>query len=131
MVRTLLLVLLLGFALPAHAKPHKGKQPVSCSDLWNAVTATLRDASNYTIVAVDNENMKADFFVVGALFSKMNAVQLKPHDSGCGLDVHMGFSGNDDEAAFRKRVNRTLEKQQAAKPAAPAKPAPAGPGPAE
>jgi hypothetical protein len=62
--------------------------------------------------------MKANFIVVGALFTQMNMVQLKPRESGCSLQLRIGFSGGDDEGAFRNRVSRALKKLNAAKAAA-------------
>lgn len=119
MARSLLLFLLFALTVPAFAKPRHAKQPVSCRDLWTAVTETLGNAGNYTIAAINNEEMKANFSVVGALFPQMNMVRLKPRETGCDLQLRIGFTGNDDDGAFRSRVSRSLKKVNAAKAAAP------------
>jgi hypothetical protein len=119
MARSLVFILLLALATPAFAKPY----PIPCSDLWSAVTDTLGNQGNYKIVATDYEEMKSSFIVVGALYPGVNALFLKPQGNGCGLQVKMGFTGNDDESALRGRVNRALAKRKAAIPSAPAKPA--------
>jgi len=118
MARPLLLILLFAATLPAFAKPHKEKQPVSCSDLWTAVDDTLANAGNYKVIAMDHEQMKANFIVVGALFPQTSMVQLKPRNSGCEMRIRMGFTGNDDEGAFRNRVSRVLKRLNAAKASA-------------
>lgn len=128
----LVCALLSALSLPTYAAPHNSRHATSCSDLWTAVIATLRTGNNYSAIAIDEEDMKVNFIVIGALFSTMNSAELKPHESGCQLQVRMGFTGNtDDEWAFRRRVHHSLERQQAAKPATPARPAHAEPGPAE
>ena len=121
MTPSLLLTLLLPLAVPALAKPHNGTYPTPCSDLWPAVTNTLGNAGNYKIIAADSDNMKASFVVVGALYPAINAVFLNPKNNGCALKVHMGFTGNDDEGAFRNRVDHAFSKLRAAQPALPAK----------
>ena len=118
MARFCWLNLLFLLAVPAFAKPHNEKQPVGCSDLWAAVTESLGDSQNYKVVALDNDEMKANFIVVGGLYSTVNLVQLKPRQSGCDLQLRLGFTGSDDEGAFRSRVKRALKKLAAAKPSA-------------
>lgn len=118
MTRSLFFILLCALALPSFAKPPADKHPTSCEELWPAVTQTLGDLGNYKVIALDNEQMKANFIIVGALFSQMDLVELKPRNGGCDLQLKIGFTGNDDEAAFRKRVNRALKKLYAAKPPA-------------
>lgn len=116
MARSLLLILLFALTVAAYAKPRHEKPAISCTDLWPAVTETLADASNYKIMAQNNEAMRANFIVVGALFPNANTVQLKPRDAaGCELQLRIGFTGADDEAAFRTRVKRTLRKLDAAR----------------
>ena len=117
MARPLIFILLLVLVTPAFAKPYR----LPCSDVWSAVTDTLGDAGNYKVVATDNEQMKASFIVVGALFPGTNALLLKPKDNGCELQMRMTFSGNDDEGALRNRVNRVLAKMRTAKQSTPVK----------
>lgn len=111
----ILIFLVLVFDLPAFAKSHDTKTPISCTDLWIAVTNTLHNAANYTVVGTDPEHMKASFVVVGSLYRAMNAVSLIPREKGCEMNVRMGFTGLDDQAAFRRRVGRSLKKLRAAK----------------
>ena len=61
MARLLLSIFLFALTIPAFAKSHNEKQPVSCDDLWTAVTDTLGNPGNYRVVARDNEEMKANF----------------------------------------------------------------------
>jgi len=110
MFRLLPLSLLIVLAAPAFAKPY----PLPCSELWSAVADTLDNPGNYTIVAIDKEQMKASFVVVGALYPVSNAVFLKPKGNGCDLETRMGFTGNDDGGTFRSRVNRAVAKRKAA-----------------
>ena len=117
MARFLVLVLLFVLSVSAFAKPHDEKQPIGCGELWTAVTTTLGNSQNYKVAAQDNEGMKANFVVVGAMFSSMNLVQLKPGARGCDLQVRIGFTGADDEGAFRSRVRRALKKLGAEKAA--------------
>jgi hypothetical protein len=113
---SLLSSLLLVLAAPAFAKP----SPVPCSDLWSAVTETLGNPGNYAILSISEKQMKASFIVIGALYPANNYVSLKPKQGGgCDLQVRMGFTGLDDGFALRRRVNRALTKQKAAKPSPP------------
>jgi hypothetical protein len=115
MPRFAVVLLLLDLVTPAFAKPY----PVPCNDLWSTVSDTLGDARNYKIVATDDDEMKASFIVVGALYPGVNAVFLKSRDNGCDLNVKMGFTGSDDEGALRSRVHHALAKRKAAKPSQP------------
>lgn len=110
-----ILPLLILLAAPAFAKPY----PLPCDALWRVLTDTLRNEANYKIVAADDEQMKASFIVVGALYPGINLVSLKPKDSGCALEIKMGFTGNDDEYALRNRVTHAVAKRKAAKPSLP------------
>ncbi len=125
MARFLLFPLLFALAVPTSARPHKEKQPVPCSDLWTAVRETLAKASDYTVEALDNEDMRANFIVVGARYPQTNLVHLKPRNSGCDLQLRIGFTGIDDEWAFRNRVSRALKKLNAGKAVAHREPGPA------
>ncbi len=115
LARSLLLPLLLITAAPAFARSHPAKPPVPCSDVWNAVTQTLDDSREYTIIFVDGSQMRAVFSVFAARFPQIDAVKLKPHQGTCELNIRMGFTGNDDEWAFRRRVNRSLQRLETAK----------------
>jgi hypothetical protein len=118
MARSLLLTLLFALTVPAFAKPDNEKKPIPCSELWTAVTETLGNAGDYKVVAIDSEKMKANFIVVGALFSQMERVQLQPRSNGCELQLRIGFTGADDEGAFRTRVKRAFKKLNAARTSA-------------
>lgn len=122
MKRSLVVALLgLYFASSALAKSHNGTYPMSCSDLWSAVADTLGNASNYEVVASSNVNMKAYFVIVGALYPGTQSVFLKPRDNGCDLNLHIGFTGIDEQYAFRRRVSRSLARLNAARSALGAK----------
>jgi hypothetical protein len=111
-------------AFPAFGKPHNGSYPVSCDDLWNAVSDTLGNAGNYSILATEDAEMKASFIALGARRQRVNSVSLIPKDNGCELQVQFPDSGyaDDEESVFKKNVGRSLAKIQAAKPSPPAKP---------
>jgi len=118
MARPLLLILLFALTVPAFAMPENQKKPIACGELWPAVTEALGNAGNYTVLVMDKENMKANFIVVGALFSQTERVQLRPRNDGCDLQLRFGFTGAHDEEAFRARVNRAFKKLNAAKASA-------------
>ncbi len=113
MVRSWLFGLLFLPTIPAFAGTPKA--PLPCSELWPAVKATLGNGKNYIVEAMDSEEMKANFVVKGALYPQMNLVQLKDKKKGCDLELRIGFTGADDEAAFRSRVRRAFKKMTAAK----------------
>lgn len=123
MVRSWFFLLLFSLTIPAFAGTPKA--PLPCSELWPAVKATLGNGKNYIVVAMDSEEMKANFVVKGALYPQMNLVQLKDKKKGCDLDLRIGFTGADDEGAFRTRVHRAYKKMTAAKVAAPSNTGPA------
>jgi hypothetical protein len=116
MSRSFLLFLLLVLAAPAFAK----SRPLPCSDLWSAVTDTLGNQGNYSIIATNDEQMKASFIIVGSLYPGRGVVSLKPRKDNCELQINMGFTGNDDEFTFRRRVNHALTKKKAAVQSTPA-----------
>jgi hypothetical protein len=105
------------FATSAMAKSHNGAYPMSCGNLWSAVTDTLGDPGHYEILASNSVDMKAYFVIVGALYPGTQTVYLKPRDNRCELNLHIGFTGIDEEYAFRRRVSRSLAKLNAAKSA--------------
>jgi len=111
-------------AVPAFGIAPKDIYPVSCSDLWDAVKDTLGSGGNYSILAMADSEMTASYVVIGAVRQRVNSVALNPRDTGCELQVQSGYSGYgiDDEGTFRKRVDHSLARLQAAKPSPPAKP---------
>jgi hypothetical protein len=111
-------------SVPASGKAPKDTYPVSCDALWSAVSDTLGNAGNYSILASDDTEMKASFTVVGAQRQRVNAVSLNPKDSGCEMQVQFPDSGFEDnqEGVFKKRVGHSLARMQAAKPSPPGKP---------
>jgi len=115
MARSPVFILLLVLTTPAFAK----RYPPPCGDLWGALTSTLGNQRNYTILASDTDHMRASFVVVGSLFPATHAAHVKPRPNGCVLEINMNFTGNDDEYALRGRVDRTLAKQRKAKPSLP------------
>jgi hypothetical protein len=98
---------------------------VSCNVLWVAVKDTLRNSGKYGILGIDNTEMTASFVIGGTLGGKrINSVVLNAKGETCELQVQTAYSGliHDDAGDFKKRVDESLAKQQAASPAAPAKP---------
>jgi len=123
----------LALVVPALSKNHQDTYPVACSELWAAVKDTLGNQQNYSIVASDETKMTAMYDVhhavhtsiTGAALQQTNSVALTPQGNGCQMQVHSNYSGwnHSDAGDFKKRVDESLAKLQAAKPADPAKPA--------
>jgi hypothetical protein len=110
---------------PSFAKTHKDMYTVPCTTLWPAVKDTLRNSGKYGIIGIDNEEMTASFNIGGTLTQKRtNSVVLNTKPEGCEMQVQTAFSGltNNDEGDFKKRVDASLAKLQAAPTAEPAKP---------
>ena len=120
-----LVLLLLSVSFPALAKPKGDTYPVPCNQLWDAVTGTLGNPGNYTIMAKNDDEMTASFTIVGAPRVRMNTIALSPRDAGCEMKVTIPESGigNSEEGVFRSRVKKSLDKLNAVKPAEVAKPA--------
>lgn len=122
MARFLVFALLfLASSVPAFGKPHSDVYPIPCDDLWKAVSDTLGNAGNYSVMVADDAEMRASFIAVGAQRQRVNSVALNPKDNGCELQAQFPDSGymTDEEAAFKKRLGHSLVKLQAAKPVAP------------
>jgi hypothetical protein len=126
MRRFAVVVLLLSVvAVPSFAKTHKDEYSVSCTVLWAAVKDTLRNSGKYGIIGIDNTEMTASFNIGGTLSAKRtNSAVLNQKGDGCEMQVQTAYSGftNNDAGDFKKRVDESLAKQQAAPPAAAAKP---------
>jgi hypothetical protein len=126
MRRFAVVVLLLSVvAVPSFAKTHKDEYSVSCTVLWAAVKDTLRNSGKYGIIGIDNTEMTASFNIGGTLSAKRtNSAVLNQKGDGCEMQVQAAYSGftNNDAGDFKKRVDESLAKQQAAPPAAAAKP---------
>ena len=125
MRRFVVVGLLLAVAAPAFGKTHKENYTVSCTVLWPAVKDTLRNSGKYGIIAIDNTELTASFNIGGTLTGKrINSVLLNAKGDACEMQVQTAFSGlaNNDAGDFKKRVDESLAKLQAAPPAAPAKP---------
>lgn len=120
MVVTLLLLLP---AISAFGKARNDTYPTPCSQVWDAVKATLANPTDYKIMVSDDSEMTATYLVTGDQRARVDSVALTPQDAGCQMKVQAADAGYmvDDEGAFRKRVSRSLTKLQAAKPSAPAK----------
>ena len=116
-------LMLLTVAGPAFAKTHKENYSVSCTVLWAAVKDTLRNSGKYGIIGIDSTEMTASFNIGGTLTGKrINSVVLNGKGDACEMQVQTAFSGlaNNDAGDFKKRVDESLAKQQAAPPPAPA-----------
>ena len=120
-------------AVPAFAKTYKNTYPVACGDVWAAVKDTLGNAENYSVAESDDTRMTASYKVkhaahvtiTGAALQRTNHVTLVSKDAVCEMQVVSNYSGfeHDDRGDFRKRVDESLAKLKASKPAEPAKPA--------
>jgi len=114
--------MLAGSAVPSFAKTHKEDYSVSCTTLWKAVKDALRNSGKYGILGIDNEEMTASFVIGGSLGGKrINSVVLNGKGDTCELQVQTAFSGlaHNDEGDFKKRVDDSLAKLQAAPATAP------------
>ena len=112
---------LLVLATPSFAKTHKENYSVSCSALWTAVKDALRNSGKYGILAIDNQEQTASFVIGGSLGGKrINSVVLNGKGDTCEMQIQTAFSGlaHNDEGDFKKRVDESLAKQQAAPPTA-------------
>ena len=120
MKRYALAVLLPFLAASAFAKTHSDIYNVPCNVLWPAVKDTLRNSGKYGIIGIDNTEMTASYNIGGALGGKrINSLVLNTKENSCELQVQTSYSGltHDDAGDFKKRVDESLAKLQAAKPA--------------
>jgi len=133
MMRFLVVALLsLTIALPAFGKTYKSTYPDPCSEVWAAVKDTLSNPENYSVAESDDAKMTASYNVkhaahvtiTGAALQRTNHVTLVSKGTVCEMQVVSNYSGfeHDDKGDFRKRVDESLAKLKAAKPAEPAKP---------
>jgi hypothetical protein len=120
-----LALLLLLVAVPSFCKTHKDMYPVSCSVLWPAVKDVLRNSGKYGILGIDNTEMTASFVIGGTLSGKrVNSVVLNAKGDTCEMQIQTAYSGlaHNDAGDFKKRVDDSLARQQAAQPSEPKKP---------
>jgi hypothetical protein len=130
-------ILALALGLPAFGagnKTYKTTYPVPCSELWSAVKVALANPDNYKDVQSDEDKMTAEYnvkhsihwSVIGAVNQGKNHVSLAPIGTTCEMSVVSMYSGlsHNDQGDFKKRVDESLAKLQAPKPAEPAKPEP-------
>jgi hypothetical protein len=115
MKRTVLLILLLSFAVPTCASTHKDVYNVSCNELWRALKDTLKNSGKYGIIGIDNAEMTASYNIGGNLTAKrVNSAVLNSKDNGanCELQVQTAYSGwvNNDAGDLKKRVDESLAK---------------------
>ncbi len=110
-------------AVPAFGKTHKDNYPVSCGELWNAVTDTIKNSGNYTPVVADDAQMTASFHISGAIHSRDISVHLEAQGTGCEMQTNTSFSGvfQSDAGDFKTRVDHSLAKLKGSKPTEPAK----------
>jgi hypothetical protein len=118
-------LLLFLVAMPSFCKTHKEKYSVSCSVLWPAVKDAIRNSGKYGILAIDNTEMTASFVIGGSLGGKrINSVVLNAKGDTCEMQIQTAYSGlaHNDAGDFKKRVDESLAKQQAAQPPVMKKP---------
>jgi hypothetical protein len=104
-------------AVPALAKS-RDVYPVSCDDLWAAVKDSLQSPRDYAILSMNEVEQKASFTIIGNLVVFTQRVALTARDGGCAMKAAFIQIGPDDSdwRQFHHRLERSLAKQQAAKP---------------
>ncbi len=117
--------------MPAFAMTYKTSYDISCSKVWVAVKDTLSVPESYTVVTSDDAQMTASYDVKhsahvnvsGTLLQRTNKVTLVTKGAGCEMQVVSNYSGweHNDKGDFKKRVDESLAKINAAKPSEPAK----------
>lgn len=115
MIRRFLAVLLLLLpAIPALAKSNPDYYPIPCDALWTAVTSTLNNPANYSIIVSDDVARRVSFVVVGDLTVYKDVVVLTSQDKGCITRLYITQVGSDNsnERSFRGRLKRTLARMQ-------------------
>ena len=125
MNRLVIVVLLLTLAVPSFAKTHRDVFNVPCSVLWPAVKDTLRNSGKYGIIGIDANEMTASYNIGGFLAGKrINSVVLNSQGNNCEMQTQTSYSGlvNNDAGDFKKRVEESLTKLQAAQTTSPTKP---------
>jgi hypothetical protein len=123
----------LALVAPAFGRTYKTSFTDPCSEVWSAVKDTLGNAEEYAVEKSDDAQMNAFYNVkhtthvtiTGALLQRTNQVTLIPKGTGCEMHVVSNYSGfeHNDQGDFKKRVDESLAKLKAPKPAEPAKPA--------
>jgi hypothetical protein len=112
-------LLMLFVSASAIAKTHKDTYTVPRSALWPAVKDTLRNSGKYGIISIVNDEMTAAYNIGGNLTGKRtNTVLLNTAGTGCEMQVQTAYSGlvNNDAADFKKRLDESLAKLNAAVP---------------
>ena len=100
--------------ISALAKPND-TYPVSCSVLWSAVSDTLQDGKSYGILDMDDDAHTATFILTGVTPKRVGSTILIEKQNTCVMRVtpaEASAFSDDDEAAFRKRVEQSLAKVQ-------------------
>jgi hypothetical protein len=110
---------------PAFGKNQREFFPVPCSELWPAVKDTLRNSGKYGIIKIDNTEMTASYTIGGLgsgeyLAERTNSVLLDSEGTSCEIQFQPAYSRLVRD--FRKRVEESLAKLKASKPAESAKP---------
>ncbi len=118
--------------LPTYAMTYKTSYAIPCSQVWVAVKDTLSVPDNYTVVSTDDTQMTSSYDVKhsahvnisGTVLQRTNKVTLVTKGSGCEMQVVSNYSGweHNDKGDFKKRVDESLAKLNASKPAEAVKP---------
>ena len=119
-------------ALPMFGETYKDTYPIPCGDLWGAVKDTLSNPANYSVKKSDDAKMTASYNVkhsahvtiTGALLQRANRVTLVVKGAGCEMQVVSNYSGfeHNDRGDFKTRVDKSLAKPKAERPAEDTKP---------
>jgi hypothetical protein len=118
----------LTLAAPAFGKQHKETFNVPCSVLWSAVKDVLKNSGKYQVIGMENSEMTASFYVGGALSGqRVNSVVLNSKEQNCEMVTQTVYSGliHNDAGDFKKRVEESLARRQAAQATPPAQQPPA------
>jgi hypothetical protein len=127
MKRLAVLFLLALLATSAIAKTHNDMFNVPCSTLWPAVKDTLRNSGKYGVIGIDNNEMTASYNIGGFMGGKrINSLILNDKGQNCELQIQTSYSGmtHDDAGDMKDRIEKSLQKLQAQKPADTTKPVP-------
>jgi hypothetical protein len=117
MKRSASVALLLLVSAPLFAGVRKDTYPMPCSALWPAVKHTARNTGDYAVVFIDNDEMIASFAIGSGQGLRFGSAVLNIKGDTCEMQVQVPEHGNltDDTGSFKKRVDKTLADEQAAK----------------
>ncbi len=106
------LLVALGFAHSAYAKPRTKVYPMPCDKVWNAVENLADQKKAYTSSMLDDKRMKAEFVTGHGNWTGKRSLylELSPGAEGCTASIEGVFSGiaHDDKGDLFKRLDDAL-----------------------